>query len=567
MILKNKYLIGSVGAVFVAILIVAVTIPLFVIEPERLVEHDPIIIWEDEDFEAYGFPGEGTQSSPYLITNYNITTAENYAIYILGTSKFFKIENCLIQGLKTNSYGLYIENIEEGTASVLNNQIVNCSIGLNLVNSNNNLILNNTFELNTNSIALEKCERNSIINNTLSKSDNEGSLLEIIDSRNTLISDNTFESIFHKGFKVLDSTKISIINNSFTNIGLTLERLNFTTVSNNMGPLTKVRLIDSSHCNITNNVLSSYAGSSISLHGSINCSVNSNLVKDSDQSIFLEMSFFCSVFDNILENSIQSIGIYESVSIHIFNNTANSIYNGVVLHKSDNCTIETSILSSGNIGIYLLDTFGSNVKSNHIFNSRMGIEVMTNSNFSIEYNKIFNTETGIRCSVNAYGNITNNLIANSTEEGLDMDHCRYFNVNENFFFGNYWGIFMLGSYFNLITNNTFEQNFNGMYLFAPLAVGHKLTLNNTIQYNLFYNNTDYAIKILNFSLNNTISFNAFLSNNLGNTQAYDDSGPNEWFNAVTLMGNFWDDWITGTYALDGSAGSIDLYPLSTNPLS
>ncbi len=52
----------------------------------ELTPHDPIEIRYDSDFEI--FPGSGTIENPYLIEGYNITTTEDYGIYISGTTKY-----------------------------------------------------------------------------------------------------------------------------------------------------------------------------------------------------------------------------------------------------------------------------------------------------------------------------------------------------------------------------------------------------------------------------------------------------------------------------------------------
>ncbi len=64
--------------------------------PNNLVDHKPITILKDEDFEKYNFLGNGTESNPYIIENYNITTEEDIAIYISFTTKYFIIRNCYL---------------------------------------------------------------------------------------------------------------------------------------------------------------------------------------------------------------------------------------------------------------------------------------------------------------------------------------------------------------------------------------------------------------------------------------------------------------------------------------
>ena len=129
---------------------------------------------------------------------------------------------------------------------------------------------------------------------------------------------------------------------------------------------------------------------------------------------------------------------------------------------------------------------------------------------------------------------------------------------------------------NIITNN----NLAGIYLYSS---GSSTVANNAITdngecgitlwssdccvltWNLLINNTKYGIKIGSSSSNNTIYSNIFIDNNFDNpgatSQAYDDGSGNYWYNSTTQKGNYWSDWSgTGSYSIDGSANSVDLYP-------
>ena len=93
--------------------------------------------------------------------------------------------------------------------------------------------------------------------------------------------------------------------------------------------------------------------------------------------------------------------------------------------------------------------------------------------------------------------------------------------------------------------------------------------NNSIFYNMFENNDEYAIMADENSTNNEIYYNEFIDNNNGGVQAYDDSDGNSWTDDQGI-GNFWNDfserypdserdgivWIGG-YELDGQNGVTD----------
>ncbi len=84
-----------------------------------------------------------------------------------------------------------------------------------------------------------------------------------------------------------------------------------------------------------------------------------------------------------------------------------------------------------------------------------------------------------------------------------------------------------------------------------------------LYFNLLQENGGYGIRIYSDSDNNLIHNNNFVDNNLGGTsQAFDDGTSNNWYDLTYLEGNYWSDWIgTGNYSIDGSAVTVDLYPL------
>ena len=110
-----------------------------------------------------------------------------------------------------------------------------------------------------------------------------------------------------------------------------------------------------------------------------------------------------------------------------------------------------------------------------------------------------------------------------------------------------------------ITNNTFTNGDYGIYV--------EYSYNCTIKYNLIMSNRILGISSFAITENITIHHNAFIDNVLFNDSQAEDYGENNFFYDVnTLEGNYWSNWISGPYSIAGSAGSVDLYPLASNPL-
>lgn len=65
------------------------------------------------------------------------------------------------------------------------------------------------------------------------------------------------------------------------------------------------------------------------------------------------------------------------------------------------------------------------------------------------------------------------------------------------------------------------------------------------------------------SMSNTIYTNNFIDNVGSSSQAFCSEASNLWYEPILLTGNYWSDFSTATYSIDGPAGSVDLYPLNS----
>ena len=181
-----------------------------VLQPEGpLVTHEPIIIWKDEDFNYYDFPGEGSKDNPFVIQNYNITTESRYGIYISNTTAHVIIRNCYIDALND---GIRIEYVADETFSIVNNKCVNNYVGINIVYSHSILIINNTCENNLQSgITLAISDHNSIVNNTCSYNGEDG--IGIWDSINSTLINNICNGNGESGLDITYTANITLTNN------------------------------------------------------------------------------------------------------------------------------------------------------------------------------------------------------------------------------------------------------------------------------------------------------------------------------------------------------------------
>ena len=109
--------------------------------------HEPIKILCDSDFgpSKYNFPGSGTEKDPYVIAGYGITTTLATGISISDTTKYFIIRYCYVS---TNYSGILIDDVTNGTATVLDNICYKNSVGIYLANSDFCVVTYNLLEEN-----------------------------------------------------------------------------------------------------------------------------------------------------------------------------------------------------------------------------------------------------------------------------------------------------------------------------------------------------------------------------------------------------------------------------------
>lgn len=219
--MDKKYRIAITFVIIIAITIIPVVL--------LVTTNNTIEINSDEDFLNYSFEGDGTVSNPYIIEEQFISSEDTYAISITNTSKYFIIRDCYIAD--NFEYGIYLKDVKNDTASILNNLIFGHGIaGVSLSSCDQVRIENNLFTENAKGINLENSNYCTINNNTISVSEYG---INICDGDNNLIVNNTLKENSKNGLLVdCESRLNSIIANEFNNN--TLEAINIDDLCNNI---------------------------------------------------------------------------------------------------------------------------------------------------------------------------------------------------------------------------------------------------------------------------------------------------------------------------------------------
>ncbi|MFX0196103.1 MAG: NosD domain-containing protein [Candidatus Hodarchaeota archaeon] len=149
-----------------------------VLASQQYVIHEPITITNNADFTAYGFPGDGSSSNPYVIESLNITSDARTLIHIENTTMYFRIQNNLLNGL-INTYEIILDmmHVRDGISlvhathgTIDSNIVINCGeTGISLETSEQNILSNNNVSNCGIGISLGWSHQNTFSNNTISK--------------------------------------------------------------------------------------------------------------------------------------------------------------------------------------------------------------------------------------------------------------------------------------------------------------------------------------------------------------------------------------------------------------
>ncbi len=179
-----------------------------------LVDHPPIVIDDNADFETLNFTGEGTELDPYLITNLyiNASGVEARGILVHTTSVHFEIKNCTIL---TDFVGIDIADTAANTVKINNNTIISKSgdgAGMTLTVTYGVIIMNNECANFMQGIHLNHAHNNLIFSNMILASNYQG-----INIRNSNYNDLTYNNVENSqqhGLALVGSAHTNIIHHN-----------------------------------------------------------------------------------------------------------------------------------------------------------------------------------------------------------------------------------------------------------------------------------------------------------------------------------------------------------------
>ncbi|MGY5852549.1 MAG: NosD domain-containing protein [Candidatus Thorarchaeota archaeon] len=514
--------------------------PVFV--PSELTPHSPIEITSDAEFASQAasesWAGNGSETAPYVIENLNITT-EDVAIHISNTSSYFIIQDCYLttqSDEETSNESLWscILFLE-----VSNGLIDNCTVrsqraAIGIVGSTNCEVKDSDLEGGGTFVTVwtNYATQCIVTNNTIH------GMLSSFESSDIHISFNRLTGYSIWGVNLQDST---ISNNTVYSMRFE----GHDTIIANNSLRDSIQIYDSHNLDILSNTL---ADGMIWIYGEFEVFWTSHTILnntgDGKPIIYvkdvMDLSFNVSTNHQVIVAGVTNCTFYDgsftsqpiaflvrySHSCKFEDNFGYNVSTFIDVRDSENCTFTGNLVEVAEMPFRIYNCDGANFSYNTVTFAQFSVEIAYSDNCVINSNTIFDCWEGVHHSQGSGTVINSNIIGNCFE-GISLTNCQ--NVNAR------W---------NDVSNCT-----NGISI---VATDDSRFIQNTL-----FDSTEYGFELLS-GVNNTIYDNTFFSNQLSN--AIDDGTDNNWDDGISL-GNYWDDYDgTGTYSIQGSAGSLDHYP-------
>ena len=488
--------------------------------PQQYVEHEPIHITNNADFAAFGFPGEGSPSNPYVIENLNITRSNETLIRIKDTTAYFCIRNNHLNGLTDwephgylmniqEAYGIKLKHVTNGLID--SNLVINCEIGILLNQSEQNTLTHNIVSHNYYyGIFLEHSKYSTIANNTVAN--NHFKAIELANSGNSTLTHNIVTNN-DQGIRLLDSGNSTIANNtvshnSFSGISSSYEQntVAYNTVSNcgfgiKLGGLKStvanntvtncsygISLFSSEQNTVTYNTVSQnkYAGIWLSESGN-NTVAHNTVSQNRDAGILLHVSGNNTLFENCLLNNDLVFDFYQygkrgsrrlmPVQHHIQATVAENVVNGRPLVYWQNVRGGTVPLGAGQV--VLMNTTGVEVTGQDLTRVNIGVFAAFSSHLDIHHNTLSNNSLfGIALESSNHSTIAHNTVSNG-RFGISLEHSEHSTVTHNSASNCGDGIWLKYSKHSTVANNTVANCGTGIYLsrFSNSTLAHNTVAN------------------------------------------------------------------------------------------
>ncbi|GEM_PF-2685120 len=481
---------------------------------EEYEEISPIRIDDDDDLEdaadEHNWPGDGSEEDPYIIENYELDgDGYGYGIFMGNVTDHFIIRENYIHSARGDdepyyeNSGIYIYNTTNGEIRD-NDPITNNDFGIRMVNSQENLVINNNVSENEgegwndgHGIYIENSDSNSFENNTISESEDIGMLVEASDYNDFLNNEVSYNGEF--GIILRDTIGNEFEDNEMIDDGIwfegdEMENWDSHTIdeSNTVNEDPIYYWVEESDDTVPDD-----AGQII-LVNSTGVTIEDQHISETDVGITLAYSNENTITDNtVLDNFWHGIHLEESHRNDLVDNTVEENEHGIFfLYSSENTIIDNEVHYNDWHGISLRDFSMSNtISENNATNNGVvqtaanAIYLRDDSNENlVTNNTLSENPRGIFIRETSDNHIENNTVTDNEDSGI-----RLFIENEN----------------NKVINNYLENSGERH------GIGVHRSDSNEIIDNTILDHEEYAIEIEGDSEDLYISGNEMVQGGLG----------------------------------------------------
>ena len=470
--------------------------------PQQYVSHEPIYIRDNADFAAFGFPGEGSPSNPYVIEGLHITaiktvsykspTVHIYAktfIYIQNTTVHFSIRNNLLNNLTGEHVGIYLVHVTHGTID--SNIITNCMIGVVLYDSGHCTVAHNSISHcgpdRGWGIILSDSRNSTVIHNTVTQCEWLGILLG--DSEQNTVAHNTVAQCEWAGTLLRDSKQNTVAHNTVSDcrMGIRFESIG-------IDPL------DSGQNTVARNTVSE-CEEGIRLEYSAQNIISNNTVSNCRKGIYLCDARQNTLVGNQLVNNDLVIELYLrdrsnsyitpyiwSVEHYVQATVAENVVNGRPLVFWQNVRGES--VPSGAGQVILLNSTGVEVTGQALARVLTGVFTAFCSHLAIHHNTVSECEAGIDLYESGHSTVAHNSITQCGTDGIGLYESGHSTVAHNSITQCGTGIKLDASDQNTLDDNSVSQCGDGIVLTSSSG-------QNTLVGNQLADNSDNSLVISN----------------------------------------------------------------------
>ncbi len=522
----------------------------------------PLYIDNDVDLAGNSSSGTGDPWSPYIIENLNITTTDSIGLTIRDTTENFIVKDCYIDA---GSYGMWIYQVGQNTAEIHNNTVYgNGGSGIRIIGTDYANITNNYCENNGDGINVDTCDFIVVKNNTLV--DNTDGIYATW-ANNCSFIDNNANSNTGNGIHLNQAEDCNVTDNelsyndlhgiyTYLDIG-TLINLNVIYDNNFNG----IFIQSANNDEIADNTIYSNGGVGIFIDRATNSLITDNTL--TNDGFRFSMSSLADYGDlTISGNTVngKNLGFYyQAGEIIIFSNTFGQLF----LVDCDGTLAKDLTISDTDYAIHLIGCDSVIVENCNFDNNLAGGVSLENSmNCTVLSTKSSNSQSKSGIFVGGgIDTVIENCTVSQNDYGIQHVSGTNCTIIDSIITQNsYSNVFMsAGAAGNIIHNEISFAGSTGLH-FMNFDYAN-ITLNR------FENNTGYAIFLDSLSTGSWIHHNAFIHNNLmGTSQAYDGTmNLNMWDDPWSMEGNYWNEWVSGNYTIDGPGMANDSYPLGSVP--